>query len=365
MLTNYLIRGLSALVCALLFITCIQEIDFQNSDANQAQLVVNGAFTDDAGPHRLYLTRPGNYTRQAFNTIAGAQVILTDDVGGRFEYRERPDGEKRVLYELEGVQGVPGRTYTLEIKLPDGKIYRSQPQKMLPSLPLDDIEVTGEWRSFTAANGTVVRQPYAYAYARTVVPDSVGERYLHWDAEVVYIFNGILRVWDPFDPAPRQCFLSKYIGGQLVSLSDLKSYKAGARIRERIGGLPIDYAFESRICFIGQQRTIDRAAYDYWRKINLLITPNGTIFDTPPSPLVGNVQNTTDPEDAALGYFEVASVQINRVYLQDGSLGDGFLVQDNPYCKLDWNNWPPVNHKECDECLILPGSVRNKPAWWQ
>ena len=30
-----------------------------------------------------------------------------------------------------------------------------------------------------------------------------------------------------------------------------------------------------------------------------------------------------------------------------------------------WMNWPPVNHKECDNCLLLKGSTYKKPDWWE
>jgi Domain of unknown function (DUF4249) len=347
---------LTILFGVLFYAGCIEEITFEAPDADQDQMVVNGVFTDEDGPHQLVLTRPGKYNEKKVRTITGAAVILTDDAGNRYTYKEEKDNNQNSTYVLKGVKGVPGRTYTLEINAGSSGSYRSRPQKMLPPIPIDSIEVTGDWLFFTSANGIVVQQSFGFAYARARVPEQAEGRYLHWDASIVYIFN---EVPNPFKPNT-QCFVNEYIGGQLISVADPSAFQPGTRIRVLAGRKRVNYAFEHRVCFVVQQRTIDRAAYDYWRKLEKIITPNGTIFDVPPSPLPGNLEPTDPRYKQTLGYFEVASVQTKRFYTQNGGLGDLHIIREPPYCE-----YFPYEKPECGNCLLIAGSSNDKPDWWQ
>ena len=362
---NKILPALYTLVIALSLANCVREIDFSKDNADAETLVVSGAFTDGPGPHILKLTRPGDVQKQVFLPVTGAQVTLSDDQGNHYLYEEviSTDDSLR-YYQLSQVQGVPGHAYSLEIRLADGQVYRTPPEVMPARVPIDSAEVRGEWFVSTNSNGTIVREPFAYVYAHAQAPDQPTGRYLRWDGDAVYIFNEILKSYSPF-PVQNQCFISGPMSDQIVAVTSLGDYQAGAAIREVVGKRRIDYTFEHRICFSVYQHSINRAAYDYWQKIGQLITPSGTIFDVPPARAIGNVANETHPDHPALGYFELSAVDTTRVYTRNGLLGQEFLVNDNPYCQYDWMNWPPVNHKECDNCLLLKGSTYKQPEWWQ
>ncbi len=353
------------LVIVLILANCVREIDFQEDDADQSLLVVSGVFTDGNGPHILRLSRPGNYNRQVFPKITGASVRLSDDQGHTFYYQEVILDGKAPFYQLSNVKGETGRTYTLEIDLPNGEQYRSHPQIMPEPFPLDTVEVHGKWYYSTTANGIVVRAPFAYAYARTKAPAQPKDHYLHWESEVIYIFDEINpKTYAPI-PASHQCFLSNPINDQLVAIADLNKYNPGSVVYENVGKRKLDQAFEKRISFAVYQRSIGREAYEYWNKVNKLLNATGTIFDAPPATVPGNVENLTHPNQPALGLFEVGAADTVRVFTGNGQLGDEFLLQNYPYCQIDYTKgWPPVSYPECDNCLLIPGASYEVPWWW-
>lgn len=362
-----ILSTLYTLVLLLALANCVRETDFSQDNTDPNTLVVSGAFSDGTGPHVLRLTRPGGVKRQFFEPVAGAQATLSDEkTGARYEYEEitPPDGSP-MYYQLTQVQGIPGHVYTLEIRLPGGETYRSRPQTMPERIEADSAAVRGEWYTTVNANGKIVKEPYAYVYVHTTAPNINAGRYLRWDAESVHIFNELQKIYFPIPPPQKQCFIPSRLSDQQVSLADLSAYQPGAQITEQVGKRIINFAFEDRVGICVYQRSIDRDAYEYWKKIGQLIEPSGTILDVPPARVTGNVENLTQPNRPALGYFEVSAIDTVRVFTRNGLLGDEFLLQVNPYCDYDWWKWPPVNHPECDNCLLLEGATLEKPYWWE
>ena len=353
------------LVTVLLLANCVREVDFSRENADTGTLVVSGTFSDGPGPHRIYLSRPNDVKKKFFLPVTGAQVTLTDDGGNRYEYQEviAPADSSR-YYQLTQVQGIPGHVYSLEVRLPDGTLYRSRPQVMPERIPADSATVRGEWYTTINSNGTVVREPYAYAYVHTTCPANTAGRYLRWDAESVHIFNEIFKIYYPIPPPALQCFIPSQLSAQTLPLAKLSDFQPGAKITEQVGKRYINFAFELRVGICVYQRSIGREAYEYWQKIDQLIEPSGTILDAPPAQVLGNVENLTNPGQPALGFFEVAAIDTVRVFTRDDLLGDAFQINERPYCDYDWSKWPPVTHPECDKCLLLEGATLEKPYWW-
>ena len=269
-------------------------------------------------------------------------------------------------YELRNVKGETGRTYTLNIKLANGEAYQSHPQIMPEPISLDTAEVKAEWYYTNTTAGAIVRAPFAFVYARTTAPAVTKDRFLHWESEAIYLFDEIFKFYEIF-PVSHQCFINNRINDQVVALSDLSKYSPGGVVYENVGKRKIDQAFEKKIAFAVYQRAINREAYEYWNKISKLLEANGTIFDAPPAAVPGNVENTTHPDLPALGFFEVGAADTVRVFTGNGQLGSEFLLQNTPYCQLDYSKgWPPVNHPECDDCLTwIKGAYYEIPWWWQ
>ncbi|MCY7328760.1 MAG: DUF4249 domain-containing protein [Saprospiraceae bacterium] len=363
---KYSLPALYMLVAVLLLANCVREIDFQEEDADQSLLVVSGVFTDGYGPHILRLTRPGNYNKQVFKTVSDAEIRLSDDAGHTYTYQSVQPADKPAYYELRNVKGETGRTYTLNIKLANGEAYQSHPQIMPEPISLDTAEVKAEWYYTNTTAGAIVRAPFAFVYARTTAPAVTKDRFLHWESEAIYLFDEIFKFYEIF-PVSHQCFINNRINDQVVALSDLSKYSPGGVVYENVGKRKIDQAFEKKIAFAVYQRAINREAYEYWNKISKLLEANGTIFDAPPAAVPGNVENTTHPDLPALGFFEVGAADTVRVFTGNGQLGSEFLLQNTPYCQLDYSKgWPPVNHPECDDCLTwIKGAYYEIPWWWQ
>ncbi len=56
-------------------------------------------------------------------------------------------------------------------------------------------------------------------------------------------------------------------------------------------------------------------AYRYLKLIQDQSVNTGTLADTPPAPIKGNIENTADKNELTLGYFSVSMVEENRYWL--------------------------------------------------
>ena len=79
----------------------------------------------------------------------------------------------------------------------------------------------------------------------------------------------------------------------------------------------IVFKYEDFVVFQVQQMSLSKEAYLFWNNVKTESDPsNNAPYDTPPTPLIGNVYNVNDPSDYVLGYFEVSGVSIATIIVK-------------------------------------------------
>ena len=90
-----------------------------NLNTSSPRIVIQGDIYDHQGPYTIQITRSVNfYEPSAYPAVSGATVIISDNGGNSEQLREASPG----LYLTSTTRGIPGRTYTLVVKI-DGQIY--------------------------------------------------------------------------------------------------------------------------------------------------------------------------------------------------------------------------------------------------
>jgi len=124
----------------ILTLSCIDPINIVPKENAAGVLVVNGLITDQPGPYTVKLSNTANYVTINGNQIRqviGAIVVISDDVGNIEILDEIKPGTYQT--SLSGIQGEVGRTYTLEITLPNKQQYCSEPQLLKPITKIDSL----------------------------------------------------------------------------------------------------------------------------------------------------------------------------------------------------------------------------------
>jgi hypothetical protein len=121
----------------------------------------------------------------------------------------------------------------------------------------------------------------------------------------------------------------------------------------------VDYSFHEKHYFTTYQSSITKEAHEYWRKVDILANQTGSIFDTPPAEIKGNVINVKDTQEKVYGYFQAANQTQDRFYLLPSDFPFPLLMKSCTY-DLSIIEYP----SRCLDCLSVRNSSYNRPDWF-
>jgi hypothetical protein len=165
---------------------------------------------------------------------------------------------------------------------------------------------------------------------------------------------------DPFGSIPPPCYIVQNADPQRVALLDGTTF-ASKKIRQLVAAREIDWTFTEKHYFTTYQSTITKDAYEYWRKVNVLANQVGSIFDTPPAEVVGNMVCVSDPSEKVFGYFQSANQTFQRRDFYQSDLPFPLLVE-----KCDFTgDFDPLSYlPRCIDCESLRNSSFKRPSWF-
>ena len=343
---------LFSVLSVLLFTACIDQIDFdRDSNIQDLPLIVRGKVTHGNGPYYL---RIGRFSGKEEIQVENAEVYLLNGNGEREAYLSLGEG----LYENPGeiIKGETGEIYQVEIVLATQR-YISRPEVMPAPAKVDDfsLELVDKER---VVNGGVLVQKFMDVKINTTLPDVKNGPYVRWITEEAW---KLTETQSPNPLArPKSCYFVQNVDPQSIRLFNGKEVLTRKLENYTLLSRIVDWSFEERHVFTIYQSTITEEAYDYWRDVNLVINQNGSIFDSPPSALPGNIYNTSDSLEVVLGYFEAAAIDTARFPVFKTDLAP-FRVPER--CFTLWTDYPFGARipRECYNCLLIDGASLVRP----
>ncbi len=328
----------------LLFIglwSCVTEIrDFEQID-NNSFLTVEASLSDQAGPHRVYLSysSPSITINVENRPINSAVVSFVDDKGKTENLTEITDG----VYQTSATfKGVVGNTYTLNIHLSNGKNYFSSPEKLITSPKIDkinynfavktnylltDVRSVGYDVTLDFTDSPTPNQFYQWIwkhYERTVFCASCSRGYdysLNQCSSGINFPNGQTAVELINYKCSENCF-------DITTNSTYNLLSDVLLNGQAIKNIPITRVpFNNRSIYYLQleQRAISEKMYRYFKSIKDVTQGSGTLFDVPAqtqfSPNMYCKENT---DERILGAFEVFGSQQQIIYIDRNIGSDGY-----------------------------------------
>lgn len=109
-----------------------------------------------------------------------------------------------------------------------------------------------------------------------------------------------------------------------------------------------------------KQLAISAEAYRFLKILSEQTERTGTLVDTPPAAIIGNVKNLTNPSEPIVGFFMVGSVNtihywLNRENAQDRATPVGLLGRKPN----------PNSFGATATCIEGPTRTPQKPFWWK
>lgn len=254
----------------LFFSSCQDVIDLEVPDG-EVLLVVDGWITDQEGEKQVLLSTTANYFDNTITPkVENATVVLFEENAAVDTLIESTSGVYVTNY-----QGVVGKTYHIYIQTVSGEEYESNPEllKFVSTI----AAVHAEFREETA-----FEEEGYYVSIDTEEPLGVGDFY-RWKQ---YVNDTLLN--EPFD---------------LLYASD-----------EFVDGNPIiDFDVTTKPLSLGdtyriQQLSISREAFEFFTQLQTQTAFVGSLFDSPPAALQGNMVSVNSTDKNVLGYFGVSAV---------------------------------------------------------
>ena len=319
---------------------CKDPYSFKNIESKE-YLTINGGIHNGPGPYFIDLGITKS-PAQVAAPLDGADIMIKDQYGSTEKYIAHGNGK----YQSNGttVVGTPGNNYILEIRLKNGNVYHSTPE-IMPTTPLstDSATFQVDRESIISSENAVIYNYFINILLKTKLPkiDSVG--YFRWGIDEVYLMlvnhNSGCWVSQPY------C---------VYNITNIKNTDYSNLVLSNIllQHRPIDMTFGYGHMFNITQSCMNKKNYDYWFKVKELKDRQGSIFDTPPANIIGNMINESNPKEIVLGYFEATSQKITRVKVERGNIPDA--------ARIDCTNYPS---EFCSSCDHSPGTPE-QPTWW-
>jgi hypothetical protein len=331
---------------------CLTPIDFPTERVGNA-LVVSGQISTLQERSTIQLGRTAATDRVPI-PVSGASVVLEVSTGESYQYEE--DLTTRGIYILSGITGIAGNTYYIRIRLGDDEVYESVAEKMPESAGEISSRFETVWEEYADAEGIILLRPFVKLYANAVLPDGDAS-YFKWNAEETFLLSPT-DFPDPFGNVPPSCYVTQSADPQRIPLLNTGEVKA-ASVESFVASRLIDWSFNERHYFTTYQSSLTREAFEYWRKVNILVNQVGSIFDTPPAQINGNIFNVNKPNEEVLGYFQATNEAFDRFYVLPDGLNAPIYAEK---CLYDPSrtNYP----SRCLDCLSVRNSSYMRPAWF-
>ena len=349
----------------LVSVSCVDQISFPLEKTKTSRLIVSGLFTDLNDTHLVFLSEASSQDRAPVQSggfftldnkprpVRKARVQLFSSPGNEsWLYVEARPGE----YELRGdFVTQEGLSYYLEIQVAD-KIYRSQVQTMPELIGSDELSFSFERTRLDDnpdAAMVVIR-------SQVTLPEADGGYYLRWAVDEAYFWD-LTFFPNPFNTPPPNCIVFGFPDPERITRvnGDLLGSNAG-KSTQVVAQRLVDQSFLSRHYFNVRQLSTSKETFDYWGKVSEVVNNTGSVFDTPPAPIRGNVYNVSDPDEVVLGYFEVAKAKVTRIYTTAADV-PFFLEKE---CLYEPNRPRDQYLPSCLSCSFFPNSTNEYPEWW-
>ena len=334
---------------------CEEPFDFEEDKDIQRPIIITGYIDQSNGPYFVKVSQASATGSLPANVLSACVIVYNED-GASEEFEEVGDG----VYRCPGntIQGEPGGSYYIEVKLLAGQVFRSVSETM-PALHASDAL---NWKETldvrTASTGLDFQVPVVSIDLTTTIPQTSEPLYFNWvGAESFSIIPTDFP--DPFGSIPPPCYVTRYFGSEKVNLFSNLQNKAPSYTFEGFWIRDIDDSFLTKHIFTVYQYGISEGYYNYLQSVKVLVENNGSLFDSPPGRAIGNIY-PVEGDDLVQGYFHASVVDTTRMAVFPNEL-ISFIIDDceytigKPFSEYD---------AHCLNCLNYPGSSYERPEYW-
>jgi len=336
-------------------------------------LTVEGFVTDEAATV-ISISKSKSLAGNYYSVpLTGCIVELVVGDGTIVPLKESVEG----MYSAgSSFQGKVGQTYQLRFRTPEGKQYESTKELLNPVADVKKIYQELDQNGLLDKTGKRVVGSTVDIFLDFDDPKESKNYYLwrwkHYEEQPVCITcdGGRLvggtcvkinsRNPPTYDyPCDKACWEVFYNPDILIFSDELSN---GLSVRGKlIAKIPYH---SSKGCLLEvEQIGITREAYLYYKLLRDQNQNTGTLTDTPPAPMIGNLRNVNDADEAVIGYFGAASSRLTRYWVNRSSYTNATVVSllGREINLENTSPFPPPTYP----CVISKSRTPIRPEGWQ
>ncbi|GHB77403.1 DUF4249 domain-containing protein [Persicitalea jodogahamensis] len=263
--------------------------------------------------------------------VAEARVVVIENGQTRYDLTETEPG----YYEMPAsFLGRVGSTYQLSIETAAGQKYLSSIETISPVPPIariyDRYNAKGIFDRSTSVGQIATNDFYVdfqdpadqrNFYRWTSITYEIqkicatcrGGRYYVTTNDGECRTDSDLSVNNFFDYECKSLCWDIFYGSSLDIFSDV--YTNGKLQKDKlVAQIPVYQSNPALV--VVRQMSLSPDAYRYYKLVQDQSVNTGSLADTPPAPIRGNISNTSDEAELVLGYFSASEVAENRYWLE-------------------------------------------------
>ena len=338
-----------AILTAIGCYSCVSPYDIRFHDAMQV-LVVDAILTDEDAEQQIQILA-SDYFNGIIHEIPlsnlKAEILVNHTT--KIKLTERGDG----VYALPiTFRTKIGDTYQLLFQKADGTQYQSTEERLISAPKIDKI-----YDEFVAEGllQNNKRLPVNNVYID--FKDSASQQNYYkwswnlWERQYICTTTDYYDLycdkdcWDILHDNKLDIFSDEFSNGK-------------STVGKLVAQIPY-YQFNGALLEIRQQ-TISAEAYHFLKQLQDQVQNSGTLVDTPPAAVVGNIKNITNPNEEIAGVFMVTSVVSEKYWLSrenaSGKARPIGLLLRSP-------NVSPVSIRS--PCIESKNRTAHKPKEWR
>ena len=328
---------------AITFIGCRSRFNSQGSKQNLNYLVVDGFLNNSADSTIIRLSHTTPLIDDYYTDRVGelnAQITVEDE-SGNIVYTFVP-ANNNGSYTVPGMNLDENKKYRLRINTNDGNQYLSDDISVKRNPAIDSINWVRNDNGVTIYSNT--HDPlnntkyYRWEYAET------WEYYMHYFSVVKYIGAPNYIKNRDADELVNHCW--KTVNSRNMLLASSVKLSADVISQNPIRHIPLN-SFELTFTYsvLVKQYALTREAFEYYQLLKKNTEELGSIFDSQPVQLNGNIHCITNPGAQVIGYITATNLQTKRAYITNAEVAPWI---EDIYC-------PPVHVIPPDSFEIMFG----------
>ena len=343
--------------------SCFSEIDFEGSGSQLDNLVIQGKLIK-GDPSTVSISVLSVSAYDGLDDpipLSSANVSLIDEDLNSVELLSTEPGifERTIPADFPEISISEGKAYQIRVATEAGQVYESTFQPLNPVPSPVSIDLTLIDREEINGTGNLVENTYLNFFINTplVTNSDDGNSYLKWETEGCYRFIETTPASAPI-PNPKTCYFKEVLDIDKIKVFNGLASSSTNLNNHAILELQRDHRFSRGYYLTVYQQSLSEAAYEYWEQVSQVVERTGSLFESKPGKVNGNISNVANPEEEVFGFFYVTVQDTIRLHInpEDVNFPD-------PYCPAEAGPEDGVADF-CYDCLLWPRSTLEKPDYW-